>query len=55
MMALIDKTRECFCVLIGWSYIDTCMSGRPIIRNGKPVGAVAYVSVNDPQTGYGYD
>ena len=29
------------------------MSGRPIIQNGKLVGAVTHVLINDPSTGYG--
>ena len=29
------------------------MSGSPIIQNGKLVGAVTHVTVNDPTTGYG--
>ena len=29
------------------------MSGSPIIQNGKVVGAVTHVLVNDPTTGYG--
>ena len=29
------------------------MSGSPIIRDGKLVGAVPHVLVNDPATGYG--
>ncbi|NLN05579.1 MAG: SpoIVB peptidase, partial [Clostridiaceae bacterium] len=29
------------------------MSGSPIIQNGKLVGAVTHVMVNDPSTGYG--
>ena len=29
------------------------MSGSPIIQNGKLVGAVTHVLVNDPTTGYG--
>ena len=29
------------------------MSGSPIIRNGKLVGAVAHVLVEDPERGYG--
>ena len=36
-----------------WSYIDTCVSGSPIIQDGKLVGAVTHVLVNDPTTGYG--
>ena len=29
------------------------MSGSPIIQNGKLIGAVTHVFVNDPQKGYG--
>ena len=29
------------------------MSGSPIIQDGKLVGAVTHVLVNDPTTGYG--
>ena len=29
------------------------MSGSPIIQNGKLVGAVTHVLVDDPKTGYG--
>jgi len=29
------------------------VSGSPIIQNGKPVGAVTHVLINDPTTGYG--
>ena len=29
------------------------MSGSPIIQNGKLVGAVTHVMINDPTTGYG--
>lgn len=29
------------------------MSGSPIIQNGKLVGAVTHVFVNDPDKGYG--
>ena len=29
------------------------MSGSPIIQNGKIVGAVTHVLVNDPARGYG--
>ena len=36
-----------------WSYIDTLVSGSPIIQNGKLVGAVTHVLVNDPTAGYG--
>ena len=36
-----------------WSYIDTLVSGSPIIQNGKLVGAVTHVFVDDPTKGYG--
>ena len=36
-----------------WSYIDTLVSGSPIIQDGKLVGAVTHVLVNDPTRGYG--
>ena len=29
------------------------MSGSPILQNGKLIGAVTHVFVNDPQRGYG--
>ena len=29
------------------------LSGSPILQNGKLVGAVAHVLINDPTTGYG--
>ena len=29
------------------------MSGSPIIQNGKLVGAVTHVMINDPTVGYG--
>ncbi len=40
--------RRCKC----WSYIDTLVSGSPIIQNGMIVGAVTHVFVNDPTQGY---
>ena len=36
-----------------WSYIDTLVSGSPIIQDGKLVGAVTHVLVDDPTRGYG--
>ena len=36
-----------------WSYIDTLVSGSPILQNGKLVGAVTHVLVDDPTKGYG--
>lgn len=40
------------CALICWSYIDTLVSGSPIIQNGKLVGAVTHVLIDDPTKGY---
>ena len=37
-----------FCPLL-----DTEVSGSPIIQDGKLIGAVTHVLVNDLQTGYG--
>ena len=33
--------------------LSTLVSGSPIIQNGKLVGAVTHVMVNDPTVGYG--
>ena len=33
--------------------LDISVSGSPIIQDGKPVGAVTHVLVNDLTTGYG--
>ncbi len=38
---------------ICWSYIDTCVSGSPIIQEGKLVGAVTHVLIDTPNKGYG--
>ena len=35
-----------------WSYIDTLVSGSPIVQDGKLVGAITHVLVNDPTKGY---
>ena len=43
----LKQTDEC------WSYIDTLVSGSPIIQNGKLIGAVTHVLVDDPTKGYG--
>ena len=37
-----------FCPLL-----DISVSGSPIIQDGKLIGAVTHVLVNDPTTGYG--
>ena len=34
-------------------YLTTLLSGSPILQNGKLVGAVTHVLVDDPTTGYG--
>ena len=34
-------------------YLTTLVSGSPIIQNGKLIGAVTHVTVNDPTKGYG--
>ena len=34
-------------------YIDTLVSGSPILQDGKLIGAVTHVLVNNPDTGYG--
>ena len=36
-----------------YPYLNTLLSGSPIIQNGKLVGAVTHVLINDPTTGYG--
>lgn len=44
------------CRKIGTSFcpaLDTCVSGSPMIRNGKRIGTVTYVLVNNLTTGYG--
>ena len=33
--------------------LTTLVSGSPIIQNGKLVGAVTHVLINDPTVGYG--
>ena len=35
-----------------WSYIDTLVSSSPLIQNGKLIGAVTHVLVDDPTKGY---
>ena len=34
-------------------YLTTHLSGSPIIQNGKLIGAVTHVMINDPTAGYG--
>ena len=33
-------------------YLDTLVSGSPLIQNGKLIGAVTHVLVDDPTKGY---
>ena len=42
------KNTKFFCPIL-----DISVSGSPIIQDGKLVGAVTHVLVNDPTTGYG--
>ncbi|MBE6586936.1 MAG: hypothetical protein E7647_00815 [Ruminococcaceae bacterium] len=39
--------------MICWSYIDTLVSGSPVVQDGKLIGAVIRVLVSDPCRGYG--
>ena len=43
-----QKNTKFFCPLL-----DTEVSGSPIIQDGKLMGAVTHVLVNDPTMGYG--
>ena len=43
-----QKNIKFFCPLL-----DITVSGSPIIQDGKLIGAVTHVLVNDPTTGYG--
>ena len=36
-----------------WSYIDTLVSGSPILQDGKLIGAVTHVLIDNPTKGYG--
>ena len=33
--------------------LTTLVSGSPIVQNGKLIGAVTHVMINDPTVGYG--
>ena len=43
------KTPQKWCCIL----LDTLVSGSPIIQNGKLIGAVTHVLVDDPTKGYG--
>ena len=42
-----------FSVKMCCPYLNTLVSGSPIIQDGKLVGAVTHVMINDPTVGYG--
>ena len=35
-----------------WSYIDTLVSGSPILQDNKLIGAITHVFINDSKKGY---
>lgn len=43
-----EKLSENFCCPL----LTTTMSGSPVLQNGKIIGAVTHVLVNDPTCGY---
>ena len=43
----LKKLKKC-CISL-----DTLVSGSPILQNGKLIGAVTHVLVDDPTSGYG--
>lgn len=47
-----DRTRN-FINKIYCPILTSLLSGSPVIQNGKLVGAVTHVFVNDPTRGYG--
>ena len=49
----VYEVHGCFLPKKCWSILDTIVSGSPILQNGKIVGAVTHVLVNDPTRGYG--
>ena len=53
MPTLFVNYRGGLCVLTCCSYIDTLVSGSPILQDGRLIGAVTHVFVNNPQKGYG--
>ena len=52
-MALLYVQKKAKFVEIYCTLLDTKVSGSPIIQDGKIVGAVTHVLVNDPTKGYG--
>lgn len=48
-----ERIKGCFLDLLGALLIGSGRVAPPIIQDGKLVGAVTHVLVNDPTTGYG--
>ena len=51
--AFLGKNRLKIAQKLCCIYLDTLVSGSPIIQNGRLVGAVTHVLVDNPQKGYG--
>ncbi|MBR2860824.1 MAG: hypothetical protein IKB86_03200 [Clostridia bacterium] len=45
--------KNLFEIKICWTYIDTLVSGSPIVQDGKRIGAVTHVMLSDATRGYG--
>jgi len=48
----LRKNLKIIGIKICWSYIDTLVSGSPIIQDGKLIGAVTHVLVDNSTKGY---
>ena len=46
------KTAKKWLKINVWSLLDTVVSGSPIIQNGKLIGAITHVLVDNPTKGY---
>lgn len=51
------KKSNAFCIMLYYveiccSLLDTFVSGSPVLQNGRIVGAVTHVFVDDPTRGY---
>ena len=51
--AFLGKNRLKIAQKLCCIYLDTLVSGSPIIQNGKLIGAVTHVFVDDATKGYG--
>ena len=47
------KTNKVYIEIKCCILLDTLMSGSPILQNGKLIGSVTHVLIDDPTTGYG--